>query len=38
MRTDAERLSDMLGAIAKIRERAGTDRTRFEADEMLQVG
>jgi len=37
MRTDADRLGDILLAIAKIRERAGGGVDAFERDEMLQV-
>ena len=37
MRTDADRLSDILLAIAKIRERAAVSLDAFEQDEMLQV-
>lgn len=37
MRTDADRLSDILEAIAKIKERAAGSLETFEHDEMLQV-
>jgi uncharacterized protein with HEPN domain len=37
MRTDADRLSDILLAIAKIKERAAGSLDAFEHDEMLQV-
>ncbi len=37
MRSDADRLSDILLAIAKIKQRAGGDVNAFEQDEMLQV-
>lgn len=37
MRTDADRLNDILSAIAKIRERATGSLDAFECDEMLQV-
>jgi len=37
MRTGADRLSDILVAIAKIRERAGGSIGAFDHDEMLQV-
>lgn len=37
MRTDADRLTDILSAIAKIRERAAGSLDAFERDEMLQV-
>jgi uncharacterized protein with HEPN domain len=37
MRTDADRLSDILLAIAKITERAAGSLDAFEHDEMLQV-
>ncbi len=37
MRTDADRLGDILLAIAKIRERAAVGVDAFERDEMLQV-
>ncbi len=37
MRSDAERLDDILEAIAKIKERITDDLVTFERDEMLQV-
>jgi uncharacterized protein with HEPN domain len=37
MRTDADRLSDILLASAKIRQRAAVSLESFEQDEMLQV-
>jgi uncharacterized protein with HEPN domain len=37
MRSDRERLPDILEAIEKIEMRQGADRTHFDADEMLQV-
>ena len=37
MRTDADRLGDILLAIAKIKERAAVSVDAFERDEMLQV-
>jgi len=37
MRSDADRLSDILAAIAKINERIVDDIDAFERDEMLQV-
>ena len=37
MRRDADRLQDMLDAIAAIRRRAMGGRDAFDADEMLQV-
>ena len=37
MRSDADRLSDILEAIAKIRDRISTDVDVFRSDEMLQV-
>jgi uncharacterized protein with HEPN domain len=37
MRSDPDRLSDILAAIAKIRGRVGADRAAFAQDEMLQV-
>ena len=37
MRSDCERLLDILEAIEKIEERVGPDRKVFERDEMLQV-
>ena len=37
MRSDADRLSDILEAIAKIRERITDSIDTFQADEMLQV-
>jgi uncharacterized protein with HEPN domain len=37
MRSDRERLLDILEAIEKIEERQGNNRTVFDADEMLQV-
>jgi hypothetical protein len=37
MRSDADRLSDILEAIAKIRERLTDSIDAFQADEMLQV-
>lgn len=37
MRSDRERLLDILESIDKINRFAGTDRESFEADEMLQV-
>ncbi len=36
MRTDPDRLSDILLAIAKIRERAAVSLDAFEQDEMLR--
>ena len=36
MRDDRERLSDVLGAIDRIRRYVQDDRTRFNADELLQ--
>jgi uncharacterized protein with HEPN domain len=37
MRSDADRLGDILAAIAKIQERMPADIDAFERDEMLQV-
>jgi uncharacterized protein with HEPN domain len=37
MRSDADRLSDILEAIAKIRERITESITAFQGDEMLRV-
>jgi len=37
MRSDRERLLDILEAIEKIEERVGPDREAFERNEMLQV-
>ena len=37
MRSDADRLNDILAAIAKIRERITTSFDTFQGDEMLQV-
>lgn len=37
MRSDADRLSDIVEAIAKIKERAVDSMESFQADEMLQV-
>lgn len=37
MRNDADRLDDILGAIAKIKDRLGGDADVFQRDEMLQV-
>ena len=37
MRSDADRLSDILEAIAKIRERITDDIHAFQGDEVLQV-
>ena len=37
MRSDADRLGDMLEVIAKIRERNAEDLDAFERDEMLRV-
>ena len=37
MRTDADRLRDILLAIAKIKERAASSLDAFKQDEMLQV-
>ena len=37
MRHDEERLRDIVEAIDAIRSRAGSDRARFDADEMVRV-
>jgi len=37
MRSDADRLGDILAAIAKIKDRTGEGIAAFERDEMLQV-
>ena len=37
MRSDPDRLDDILGAIAKIKERIAADAGLFQRDEMLQV-
>lgn len=37
MRSDSDRLNDILGAISKIKERVATDFDNFRGDEMLQV-
>ena len=37
MRSDSDRLDDILAAIAKIKERVADDEDAFQRDEMLQV-
>ena len=37
MRDDREKLLDILEAIERIEKKAGTDRARFEKDEMIQI-
>ena len=38
MRSDADRISDILGAIAKIKERTADSLDAFLGNEMLQFG
>jgi len=37
MRSDEDRLRDVLDAIEAIQTRAGSDRTLFDADELIRV-